>query len=198
MRNRINLAEKLKAYRSMRFIKSYLVSLFALALALAAYIPSNRMRRLVLRCCGVRIEKNVLVYHGFEFRSPWRCQIGRNTVIGYNAILDARGGLKIGRNVNLSSEVAIWTAQHDFRTPDFEYQTAPVVIEDRAWISFRSTILPGVTVGEGAVVAAGAVVTKDVPPYTLVGGVPAKPIETRSKELRYELGGADGNYLHFL
>jgi acetyltransferase-like isoleucine patch superfamily enzyme len=112
--------------------------------------------------------------------------IGDGSVIGFDAILDGRGGLTIGRNVNLSSEVAIWTAQHDHRSPTFAARCAPVTIGDRAWLSFRTTILPGVTIGDGAVVAAGAVVTTDVPPFAIVGGIPARIIGVRTRELSYE------------
>ena len=75
--------------------------------------------------------------------------------------------------------------QHSHDDRDFGVVAAPVTIGDRAWISFRATVLPGVTVGEGAVVAAGAVVTKDVAPFTLVAGIPAKKIADRSRDLRY-------------
>jgi len=108
--------------------------------------------------------------------------------VGTDAILDGRGGITLGDNVNLSSQAAIWTMQHVPDDPDFGVVSAPVRVEDRAWISFRATILPGVTIGEGAVIAAGAVVTKDVPPFAMVGGIPAKQIGERSRALRYVLG----------
>jgi acetyltransferase-like isoleucine patch superfamily enzyme len=75
--------------------------------------------------------------------------------------------------------VQIWTAQHDWQSADFAYVSAPVRIGDRAWICSRSIILPGVTIGEGAVVAAGSVVSKDVAPWTLVGGNPARKLRDR-------------------
>lgn len=78
--------------------------------------------------------------------------------------------------------------QHDPQCPNFGVESAPVVIEDYAWLSCRSIILPGVTVGKGAVVAAGAVVTKSVESYTIVGGIPAKPIGKRNPNLDYVLG----------
>ena len=83
--------------------------------------------------------------------------------------------------------VWIWTMQHKVNDPDFGGESAPVIIGDYAWISCRTVLLPGVRVGEGAVVAAGAVVTKDVEPYAIVGGVPAKKIGERSQGLRYRL-----------
>ena len=71
--------------------------------------------------------------------------------------------------------------------PFFRDCPAPIEIDDYAWIGSRATVLPGVKIGKGAVVAAGAVVTKDVTPYLVVGGVPARPLGTRSTDLRYEI-----------
>ena len=105
--------------------------------------------------------------------------IGDYSRINRSCLLDARGPLRIGNNVSVSGEVAIITTQHRPEDPDFRVESRPVVIEDHAWIGMRAMIMPGVTVGRGAVVAAGSVVTKDVPPLTVVGGVPAKPIGDR-------------------
>lgn len=77
--------------------------------------------------------------------------------------------------------------QHDPQDPLYQGVGGPVVIEDYAWLSCRTVILPGVTIGKGAVVAAGAVVTKDIEPYSIVGGVPAVEIGVRTKDLQYEL-----------
>ena len=118
-------------------------------------------------------------------RRPNRITIGPGSVVGTRCELDGRNGLTLGRNVNLSSEVLIYTLQHDPRDPHFATVGGPVTIHDYAWISARAIILPNVTVGEGAVVAAGAVVTRDVAPYTIVAGIPAQPIGERSKNLDY-------------
>lgn len=180
-----------------RLARTYARSFVQLALTLLAYVPSHTLRKAGLRMCGAKIAKKSLIYHGFWAVSPWKMTIGKSSVVGDHAILDARGGLTIGENVNLSTNVAIWTGQHDYQSPEFAYEEAPVRIGDYAWISFRTTLLPGVTVGEGAVVAAGAVVTKDVPPYTVVAGIPAKIIGTRNRDLRYDLL-KDCNYLRFI
>ena len=79
----------------------------------------------------------------------------------------------------------IYTLQHDYNTLDFSTSGGEVIIEDYVWISARSIILPGLTIGRGAVVAAGAVVTKNVPAFTVVGGVPATKIGDRRKDLDY-------------
>lgn len=150
-------------------------------------LPGHGVRRLLARrLLGLRIPASAHVYRWREIRSARRIEIGENTIVGFWATLDGRGGITLGRNVNLSSEVAIWTGQHDLRSPDFAYESAPVVIGDRAWISFRATILPGVTIGEGAVVAANAVVTRDVEPYAVVGGAPARKVAERPRTLEYE------------
>jgi maltose O-acetyltransferase len=114
-------------------------------------------------------------------------RIGPDSLINRGCVLDARGPLRIGAHVSISPHVAILTTQHLMDDPRFITETKPVVIEDYAWIGMRAMILPGVTIGEGAVVAAGAVVSRDVEPYTVVGGVPAKPIGRRKRPARYKL-----------
>lgn len=164
----------------------FLRGLYALSLKVVACIPSHGIRRTILKLVyRVRIGKCSVLYSGFEIRSPRKLNIGTNTVIGHKATLDARGGLTIGNRVNLSSEVMIWAAQHDYRDPHFRTVLKSVVIEDYAWLGPRCIVLPGVTIGEGAVVAAGAVVSKDIEPYTVVAGVPAQKMGDRPKDLDY-------------
>lgn len=108
--------------------------------------------------------------------------IGVNTRINRDCCLDARGPLDIGDNVSISPEVAILTAQHRLDAPGFPVESRPVVIGDHVWIGFRATILPGTTIGHGAVVAAGAVARGDIAPMTVVAGVPARQVGTRPRE----------------
>jgi acetyltransferase-like isoleucine patch superfamily enzyme len=162
-----------------------------------AKLPIQMLRLLVYtRLMGLRAGPGARIYKGLELRAADHIEIGAGTIVGFDCILDGRSGLRLGSNVNLSSQVAIWTLQHDPQSPDFEAAGAEVVVEDHAWLSFRCTILPGVRVGEGAVVAAGAVVTKDVAPYTVVAGIPARQIGIRSRDLRYEL--AKGSRIWFV
>ncbi|MDD5362983.1 MAG: DapH/DapD/GlmU-related protein [Ignavibacteria bacterium] len=165
-----------------------------LLLRLTGYFPSHHIRKLFYRIFGVHIGKGSHIYMGAEIRNPRWLKIGNNTSIGHRVILDARGRITIGNSVNISTGVWIWTAQHDTNSKIFDVYIKPVVINDYAWVSCRSIILPGVTIGKGAVVAAGAVVTKDVEPYTIVGGIPAKPIGKRTEDLDYKLDG----YLHMI
>lgn len=119
---------------------------------------------------------------GFQVRKLSDIRIGHTTNINPNCMFDSRGGqIIIGNYVDIAPEVNIWTLEHDPQDPDFKTKGGPVYIGNFAWIGNRVTILPEVTIGEGAVVATGAVVTKDVEPWTIVGGVPAKVIGTRNK-----------------
>ncbi|MBT9489739.1 MAG: acyltransferase [Rubrivivax sp.] len=136
----------------------------------------------------MRIGANSYIYMGAEIRHPKGIEIGDDCIIGHRSILDGRLGIKIGKNVNFSTGVWIWTVQHDPQDSNFKDEGGAVIIEDYAWISCRVVILPNVRIGTGAVVAAGAVVTSDVDPYTIVGGVPARKIGERNRDLRYRLG----------
>lgn len=169
----------------MQTIKNYIRGLLAYFLKILSHFPSHHIRNFFLRFLGVKLEKKAVIYSGFLIRSPKRIKIGKGTVVGYNCELDGRKGLTIGENVNISSDVKFYTLQHDYNSPSFEAVGAPVVIKDYAWISVRAIVLPGVTVGKGAVVAGGAVVTKDVPDFAIVGGIPAKIIGQRKKEMNY-------------
>ncbi len=151
-------------------------------------IPSRRIRIYFYRNhYGMKIGADTVIYNSCEIRSPENISIGNNCAIGDQCVLDGRAGLTIGNNVNLSTAAWLWTNQHDPQDPDFGLKCGPIVIKDYAWVSSRSSVLPGVTIGEGAVVAAHAVVTRDVAPYTIVGGVPAIKISDRSRDLRYKL-----------
>ena len=160
-------------------------------------IPCHMYRDFILRhIYHVDMGEGAVIYGGFEIRAPWNVHIGRGAVIGDNSILDGRCGLYIGENVNFSTGVNIWTLQHDLNDSMFRCNNkgGAVIIGNRAWVSTRTTILPGVNIGEGAVIAAGAVVTKDCEEFSVYGGVPAKKIGERNRDLQYKLGGS---YLPF-
>jgi putative colanic acid biosynthesis acetyltransferase WcaF len=141
--------------------------------------------------CGYGdLGKGVSIYHGLTVMAARRLKIGNDVFIAENVQLDARGGLTIGSHVSINKNAQIWSAQHDWKSPTFAYVAAPVVIGDWAWVCSGAIILPGRTIGEGAIVAAGAVVTKDVPPWTLVGGNPARVVAQRPK-VHYRLDATD-------
>lgn len=113
--------------------------------------------------------------------------IGEGAVINRRCYLDGRGGLTIGRDASISPECYLLSLTHDPQDPGFGALPRPVVVGDRAWIGARALILPGVTLGEGCVVGAGAVVTKDVAPFDIVAGNPARKIGERNRALDYTL-----------
>jgi len=157
---------------------------------LSTFVPSNAFRVFSLRLWGASVGSNVAIHHGLQVRAARRLVLGDDCFVAENVILDARGGLTIGSHVSVNSGAHIWTAQHDLRSPSFAYEASPVVVGDRAWVSARSTVLPGVTVGEGAVIAAGAVLSKNADSWTVVGGVPAKRIADRPVVDQYLLNAS--------
>ncbi|TFD70389.1 acyltransferase [Cryobacterium gelidum] len=152
--------------------------------------PIHSWRIQSLKLFGAEIGPGVTVYHGLKARGARRISIGARTSIGDAATLDGRGGLSIGKDVNFSSEVQVWTAQHDWKSADFAYSDAPVRIGDRCWLGPRVIVLPGTTIGEGTVVAAGAVAKGNLEPFCLYGGVPAKKLGERPRNIDYQLDGS--------
>lgn len=160
---------------------------------ITGYLPSHAIRKILYRYIfHVEIGRNVVIYYGLEARSPWNISIDDNSIIGDHAIFDARNGIEIGKNVNISNGVWIWTLQHDVNSPTFstEGKGGKVVVKDRAWLSSRTSLLPNTDIEEGAVVAAGAVVTGiKTDEYTIYGGIPARAIAIRNNNLEYEFDG---------
>ena len=152
------------------------------------YFPSHVIRRLIVILSFESVGKNSSFLIGVEFRNPKNISVGRNSVINSRVLLDGRGGrLIIGDNVDIAQETNIWTLEHDVHSDFHTDKGGDVIIEDYVWIASRCTVLPGVRIGRGAVVAAGSVVTKDVAELCVVGGVPAKIIGFRKSGLKYQL-----------
>jgi maltose O-acetyltransferase len=151
------------------------------------HIPSFTVRHWwYRRVLGWRLHPKASVLMGQQVQmaglrtSGARVSIGEGTVINRGCLLYTTGGLTIGKQVSVSAGVWLVTGTHDMNDPGFPATFHPIEIGDYAWIGSRATILAGTHVGEGAVVMAGAVVARDVAPYTVVGGVPARPVSTRT------------------
>ncbi len=160
----------------VRYVTNHLIS----------HIPSYTLRRVWYRhVLGWRIEPDVFILMGQYIQmagvrsSGQKVSIGRGTVINRGCLLYTTGGLVIGEHVSISAGTWLVTGSHDINDPLFSVFYKPVVIGDHVWIGMRATVLPGVTIGAGAVVMAGAMVTRDVPAYAIVGGVPARVIKQR-------------------
>ena len=105
--------------------------------------------------------------------------IGINSTINPNCRIDPRGNIIIGNNVSISEDVIILTADHDMNSESFGGRNKKTVIDDFVWIGTRVMLLPGVKIGKGAIIAAGAIVTKDVDSFSVMAGIPAKIIKQR-------------------
>lgn len=140
---------------------------------------SHRIR--LMKRMGVTIEGPVAVRSGLEIRGSERLVIKKGVSLGPGILLDARKGLEIGENAVIAYQAIIWSLNHDYNDIHFVTKGAKTTIGKYAWVCSRSIILPGINVGEYAVVASGAIVTKDVPPYAIVAGIPAKVVGWREK-----------------
>lgn len=169
-------------------IRHHIYGLWSLVTSFIMWLPSYTIRHLWLKLFLLHLGKGNAIKRNIEVRIPHRIKIGDNTTINHRVLLDGRGGLTIGSNVDIAQETNIWTVQHDYNSSTYAGVAKSVEIEDYVWLASRVTILPGVTVHRGAVVASGAVVTKDVPEMAIVAGVPARVIGHRVCDLKYKLG----------
>lgn len=172
-------------------IYTILLEFIVFILHLIGHCPSHHIRRFFYRLAGIKIGSGSTIHTGARFYNPSKISIGKDSIIGEYAVLDGRDKLIIGDHVDIASEVMIYNSQHDIENENFKAVCEPVTIGDYVFIGPRAIILPGINIGKGAVVAAGAVVTKNVNDFNIVGGVPAKVIGERSKkEIHYKLGRA--------
>lgn len=149
-------------------------------------VPSRRFRKSVLLFMGMKIGKDSVICKNVEIRDCQNIVVGSGCVINSKCLLDGRGGkLIIGNNVDIAQEVNIWTLEHDSHT--HEAKPGEVIIGDYCWIGNRTIILPNVKIGKDSICAAGSVVTKDILPDSIVGGVPAKVIASRNRKINYKL-----------
>jgi maltose O-acetyltransferase len=172
-------------------IFNIIMDLELMILRWVAHVPSHTFRKFIYRMAGMKIGKGSIIHMWANFFDPTMIEIGNDTIIGDHAFLDGRASLKIGDHVDIASSVMIYNSEHDLESAEFKARTEGVEIGDYVFIGPRAIILPGVKIGKGAAVAAGAVVTKDIPDFAIVGGVPASKIgERKNKDPHYILGRA--------
>lgn len=136
-------------------------------------------RRLWLRVFGARIGRGTRIYPDARFWAPWNFSCGEYCILGERSQFLSMAAITLGDRVVVSQEAYLAAATHELETPDFALIARPIRIESRAWIAARAFILPGLTIGEGAVVGAQAVVTRDVAAWTIVAGNPARLVKDR-------------------
>jgi putative colanic acid biosynthesis acetyltransferase WcaF len=140
------------------------------------WMPLSGLKRWLLRRFGAVIGKGLVIKPHVRIKYPWRLVIGDHCWIGQDAWIDNLADVRLGSHVCVSQLVYICTGSHDYRTRTFDLITRPVVIENGAWVGARAIVLGGVKIGANAVVAAGSVLTKDVPTAAVVAGQPARSV----------------------
>jgi len=172
-------------------LKTILLEFWLMVLRFVGYIPIHSIRKIFYILSDVNLPWSSTIHIGANFFKPSGVTIGSNTIIGDHIFLDGRAPLTIGSHVDIASQVLIYNDEHDVNSPTFGNSFGPVTIGDYVFIGPRAIILPNVKIGTGAIVAAGAVVTKDIPDFEIWGGVPAKKISDRQlKNPNYTLGRA--------
>jgi maltose O-acetyltransferase len=186
-----SLSGKEVLYKIFNRIYNIILDFELMVLRWVSHVPFHLFRKLIYRLAGMRIGKGSTIHMWANFFDPVGISIGKDTIVGDHAFLDGRDALVIGNHVDIASSVMIYNSEHNLESGDFSARVEPVEIGDYVFIGPRAIILPGVKIGKGAVIAAGAIVTKDVPEFTIVGGVPATKIgERKDKNLHYVLGRA--------
>lgn len=157
-------------------------------------IPSRKLRKYFYILLGANIGKGTVICRRAELLYPNGLVLKENVAVGWFVHMDARGGINIGHDCNISSYTKLITGSHNIDDPMFTAEFKPITIGNYVWIGTGATVLQGVTIGEGAIIAAGAVVTKDVGDYEIWGGVPAKFIRKRNGNVEYKVKSAP--FLH--
>jgi putative colanic acid biosynthesis acetyltransferase WcaF len=148
--------------------------------------PLHAWRRVLLRCFGARIGRYCHIYPKARIWAPWNLECEDYAAIANDAEVYNPATVRLGSHACISQGAYLCGATHDFDDPAFPMIWAPITIGDYAWVAARATVLMGVTVGEGAVLGLGAVATRDLQPWMVHAGNPARPIRRR----RARPGGA--------
>jgi maltose O-acetyltransferase len=151
-------------------------------------LPCHKARLAYLKAYLGTLGNGTSVQMGCRFLNGRKVHLGDRNVINFGCLFDGRHyQIKTGNDVSIGPEASILTLGHDPQSAEFADRGGDVIIGDRVWIAYRAIILPGVTLGDGVVVGAGAVVSRSVDPYCIVAGNPAKVIGERSQDLTYKL-----------
>ena len=142
--------------------------------------PLTSLRNAILRLFGAKLGRSVNVHPTCRIYAPWNLTLGDRSCLSARVDCYCVADVSIGADSTVSQDAFLCTASHDIDRADRRLVTAPISIDRGAWVFARATILPGVTVGEGAVVAACAVVTHDVASHSVVAGNPARHVRQRN------------------
>ena len=157
---------------------------FGLPLLRCPLIPSSALRRLLLTSFGAKIGDGAVMQQHFCVKYPWNLRVGNNCWFGEECWIDNLVPVTLGNNVCISQGAYLCTGNHDWSDPAFALIVRRIRIEDGAWIGARSSLAPGVVIGQGAVVALGAVVNKSIPPFEVHAGNPARFVRVRDFKMQ--------------
>jgi putative colanic acid biosynthesis acetyltransferase WcaF len=146
--------------------------------------PLHRWRAFLLRCFGAKLANDVHIYPKAQIWAPWNLVCADHATIADEAIVYNPAGVSLGSHAIVSQQAYLCGATHDYEDPKFPLIAFPISIGPYAWICARATVQPGVHVGEGAVLALGSVAPKDLEPWTVYGGIPARKIKARRNTLQ--------------
>jgi putative colanic acid biosynthesis acetyltransferase WcaF len=160
----------------------YFVSLLVFE---SGWFPLYGFKRVLLRSFGASVGRAVVVKPRVRIKYPWLLRIGNHCWIGESVWIDNLAVVHLGNDVCLSQGAYLCTGSHDYRRSTFDLIVKPIVIEAGAWVAARAVVLPGVTIGEGAVVAAGSIVAKDIPAGVIAVGSPCRAIGERPRPAEF-------------
>lgn len=141
--------------------------------------PFHAWRASLLRVFGAKMGKNCHIYPGAFIWAPWNLECGDQAGVADGAIIYNQARIRVGTRSVISQGAHLCSGTHDHTDPNFSLIARPIVVGDHAWVAAEAFVHPGVTIGEGAVIGARAVVTKDMPPWMVCAGHPCQPIKPR-------------------
>jgi putative colanic acid biosynthesis acetyltransferase WcaF len=141
--------------------------------------PFHAWRSFILRCFGAKIGRGVHVYPNAKIWAPWNLDLADESGVANGAILYSMAKITIGRRAVISQGAHICAGTHDYTRPGSPLVAIPITIGELAWVAAEAFVHPGVTIGDGCVIGARSVVTKDMPAWTVCAGHPCKPLKER-------------------
>lgn len=159
-------------------------------LLLASWLPGTAQRVFILRLFGARIGRGVCLKPGLRVKFPWRLHLGDHVWLGEDVWIDNLAEVRIGDHSCVSQGAYLCTGSHDWRSATFDLLTRPIRLEDQTWICAKAVVGPGVSVGQGAVLALGSVATADLAPWQVHQGAPARPLRPRQHDDHPRRAGA--------
>jgi putative colanic acid biosynthesis acetyltransferase WcaF len=146
--------------------------------------PLHKWRAFLLYCFGAKVGPGVHVYPGVKIWAPWNLELCEGCALANGSTVYSQGKITIGSYAVISQGVTLCAGTHDYTLPGFPLVTKPITIGHHAWVAAEAFVHPGITIGDGCVIGARSVVTKDMPAWMVCAGHPCKPIKERVMEMR--------------